>query len=73
VARLYDDLRVLIEGDEDAQKALHAAQKSQFGLPQRLKPFLKAAFSAALEALLHPEANLRHEWNSCPSRSYSGG
>jgi hypothetical protein len=33
----YDDVDVLIEGDE--------------------------------EALLHPKANLRHEWNSCPSRS----
>jgi hypothetical protein len=42
VAGLYDDVHVLIEGDEEAQKGLHAPRKSRFRFPQRPQPFLKA-------------------------------
>jgi hypothetical protein len=41
VVGLYDDLHVLIEGDEESQKALDAAPEKSIQVPQRLKPFLK--------------------------------
>jgi hypothetical protein len=37
VVGLYDDLYVLIEGDEEAQKALHGELAEVAG-PRRLKP-----------------------------------
>ena len=36
---LYDDLHVLIEGDEEAQKALHG-ELAEVAAPRRLKPRL---------------------------------
>jgi hypothetical protein len=41
VVGLYDDLHVLIEGDEEAQEAPHAVPERSIDAPRRLRPFLK--------------------------------
>jgi hypothetical protein len=53
VVGLYDDLHVLIEGDEEAQKALHG-ELAEVAARRRLKPLLIFV------------GLVRHDWKSCP-------